>query len=198
MVPSVSSHWVFSPHLGVPHDEFSGPTFDEEPIFVKMAKEGATLSGLMDSFALALSLALQYGVPLKVLVEKFSHTRFEPSGFTPNPEIPYAKSIMDYMFRWLGKKFLPAEDAAVAASSSDQVSLPLDGSSLPPTQSERQLTLGRFDSVAPPPSASSKEAEHQTYVAQADAPFCSNCGDMMVRCGSCYRCFSCGDTSGCS
>ncbi|MBI5490472.1 MAG: vitamin B12-dependent ribonucleotide reductase [Deltaproteobacteria bacterium] len=166
-------------------------------IFVKMAKEGATLSGLMDSFALALSLALQYGVPLKVLVEKFSHTRFEPSGFTPNPEIPYAKSIMDYMFRWLGRKFLPPEDAAVGASSTDQVPLPLDGSSLTPTQSERQLTLGRFDSVAPPPPPS-REGEHKTYVAQADAPFCSNCGDMMVRCGSCYRCFSCGDTSGCS
>jgi ribonucleoside-diphosphate reductase alpha chain len=166
-------------------------------VFVKMAKEGATLSGLMDSFALALSLALQYGVPLKVLVEKFSHTRFEPSGFTPNPEIPYAKSIMDYMFRWMGRKFLAPEDNAAGSSSSDQVPLPLENSSLPPTQSERQLTLGRFDSV-PPPAPSSREAEHQTYVAQADAPFCSNCGDMMVRCGSCYRCFSCGDTSGCS
>jgi ribonucleoside-diphosphate reductase alpha chain len=166
-------------------------------IFVKMAKEGATLSGLMDSFALALSLALQYGVPLKVLVEKFSHTRFEPSGFTPNPEIPYAKSIMDYIFRWLGRKFIAPDDATL--SPSDQITLPLESTSLPPTQSERQLVLGRFDSVPPPaPSSASREGEHQTYMAQADAPFCANCGDMMVRCGSCYRCFSCGETSGCS
>ena len=169
-------------------------------IFVKMAKEGATLSGLMDSFALALSLALQYGVPLKVLHEKFSHTRFEPSGFTQNPEIPYAKSIMDYLFRWLARKFLPPEEVPGELHAADQVPLPLD-SSLPPPSPEKQLTLGRFDSVPPPaPSARDavQEAQHRTYVAQADAPFCSNCGDMMVRSGSCYRCFSCGDTSGCS
>lgn len=166
-------------------------------IFVKMAKEGATLSGLMDSFALALSLALQYGVPLRVLHEKFSHTRFEPSGFTQNPEIPYAKSIMDYLFRWLAKKFLPPEDAAGAPLPADQVPLPLD-SSLPPPAPEKQLTLGRFDSVPPPAPDAAREAQHRTYVAQADAPFCPNCGDMMVRAGSCYRCYSCGDTSGCS
>jgi ribonucleoside-diphosphate reductase alpha chain len=170
-------------------------------IFVKMAKEGATLSGLMDSFALALSLALQYGVPLKVLHEKFSHTRFEPSGFTQNPDIPYAKSIMDYLFRWLAKKFLPPEDGPGELHAADQVPLPLD-SSLPPPSPEKQLTLGRFDSVPPPAPPSGgdavREAQHRTYVAQADAPFCSNCGDMMVRSGSCYRCFSCGDTSGCS
>jgi len=166
-------------------------------IFVKMAKEGATLSGLMDSFALALSLALQYGVPLRVLHEKFSHTRFEPSGFTQNPEIPYAKSIMDYLFRWLAKKFLPPEEAAGAPQPADQVPLPLD-SSLPPPAPEKQLTLGRFDSVPPPAPDAMREAQHRTYVAQADAPFCPNCGDMMVRAGSCYRCYSCGDTSGCS
>jgi ribonucleoside-diphosphate reductase alpha chain len=169
-------------------------------IFVKMAKEGATLSGLMDSFALALSLALQYGVPLRVLHEKFSHTRFEPSGFTQNPEIPYAKSIMDYLFRWLAKKFLPAEEVPGEVHAADQVPLPLD-SSLPPPSPEKQLTLGRFDSVPPPPPSGReavREAQHRTYVAQADAPLCSNCGDMMVRAGSCYRCFSCGDTSGCS
>ena len=166
-------------------------------IFVKMAKEGATLSGLMDSFALALSLALQYGVPLRVLCEKFSHTRFEPSGFTQNPEIPYAKSIMDYLFRWLARKFLPPEEAGGAPRPPDQVPLPLD-SSLPPPAPEKQLTLGRFDSVPPPAPDAMREAQHRTYVAQADAPFCPNCGDMMVRAGSCYRCYSCGDTSGCS
>jgi len=78
-------------------------------IFITMSKEGSTVSGLMDCFATAVSLALQYGVPLKVLCQKFSHTRFEPSGFTGNPEIGYAKSLMDYMFRWLALKFLPKE-----------------------------------------------------------------------------------------
>src|SRR5208282_371574 len=78
-------------------------------IFITMAKEGSTVSGLMDSFATAVSLALQYGVPLKVLCDKFSHTRFEPSGWTPNPEIRYAKSVMDYIFRWLALKFLPRD-----------------------------------------------------------------------------------------
>ena len=87
-------------------------------IFITMAKEGSTVSGLMDSFATAVSLALQYGVPLKVLCDKFSHTRFEPSGWTPNPEIRYAKSVMDYIFRWMAFKFLPRdaqprEDASI-------------------------------------------------------------------------------------
>ena len=81
-------------------------------IFITMSKEGSTVSGLMDCFATAVSLALQYGVPLKVLCKKFSHTRFEPSGFTGNPQIGYAKSIMDYMFRWMALKFLPKETAA--------------------------------------------------------------------------------------
>ena len=86
-------------------------------IFVRMAKEGSTISGLMDSFATAISLALQHGVPLKLLVDKFAHTRFEPSGWTGNPDIPRASSIMDYLFRWLGRKFLasPPAGAALAA-----------------------------------------------------------------------------------
>src|SRR5215472_12690882 len=79
-------------------------------IFLKMAKEGSTVSGLMDSFATAISLALQYGVPLQALVDKFSHTRFEPQGFTKNPEIPIAKSVMDYIFRWLASRFLSQEE----------------------------------------------------------------------------------------
>src|SRR6185436_2509507 len=80
-------------------------------IFIVMAKEGSTLSGVMDSFATTCSMALQYGVPLKVLVDKFTHTRFEPSGFTSNPQVPYAKSIMDYIFRYLASKFMPATEA---------------------------------------------------------------------------------------
>src|SRR5262249_1845485 len=81
-------------------------------IFVRMAKEGSTISGLMDSFALAISLALQHGVPLRLLCDKFAHTRFDPAGFTTNPEIPRASSIMDYLFTWLRKKFLPEEQNA--------------------------------------------------------------------------------------
>ena len=79
-------------------------------IFLKMSKEGSTISGLMDSFATAISLTLQYGVPLEALVKKFTHMRFEPAGFTKNPEIPMAKSLVDYVFRWLGSKFLSADD----------------------------------------------------------------------------------------
>jgi ribonucleoside-diphosphate reductase alpha chain len=164
-------------------------------IFVKMAKEGATLSGLMDSFALVTSLALQYGVPLRVLCEKFSHTRFEPSGFTANPEIPYAKSIMDYMFRYVEKKFLSAEPPAGGHPA--QVSLGIESGSVPPPPPDPQLSFDRFSSV-PPPSDAQREAQHQTFLAQADAPVCAQCGDMMVRSGSCYRCLTCGDTSGCS
>ena len=89
-------------------------------IFLVMAKEGSTISGLMDAFATSISMALQYGVPLEALVEKFSHVRFEPSGFTKNPEIPYAKSITDYIFRWLASKFLSAEhQEAVGVQSSE-------------------------------------------------------------------------------
>ena len=92
----------------------AGLYHDGQPgeIFITMAKEGSTISGLMDSFATSISLALQYGVPLKVLCDKFSHTRFEPSGRTPNPDIRFAKSIMDYIFRWLAIKFLSGERPA--------------------------------------------------------------------------------------
>ena len=92
-------------------------------IFIVMAKEGSTLSGVMDSFATTCSMALQYGVPLKVLVDKFSHTRFEPSGFTSNPQVPYAKSIMDYIFRYLASKFLPAEEAKALGVQIEQPAL---------------------------------------------------------------------------
>src|SRR3989337_1549569 len=98
-----------------------------------MAKEGSTISGLMDSFATAISLALQYGVPLKVLVEKFSHTRFEPSGWTSHEGIGYAKSIMDYIFRWLGLKFLPGYESKEAASMMENGNAGSSPSPSPPT-----------------------------------------------------------------
>ncbi len=139
-------------------------------IFIAMAKEGSTISGLMDSFATAISYALQYGVPLKFFVDKFSHVRFEPSGWTGNQQIPYAKSIMDYIFRWLGAKFLGAEYVTAEAGES---------SKLRPTEAEPQQNL-------PFPAA------------VADAPLCSECGGLMTRNGSCYKCENCGGTSGCS
>jgi ribonucleoside-diphosphate reductase alpha chain len=139
-------------------------------LFITMAKEGSTISGLMDSFATAVSYALQYGVPLKFFVDKFSHVRFEPSGWTGNPQVPYAKSIMDYIFRWLGLKFLGPEYAQTEAGETPK---------LRPTEPEPQQSLP----FAPVP---------------ADAPVCSECGGLMTRNGSCYKCENCGTTSGCS
>jgi ribonucleoside-diphosphate reductase alpha chain len=146
-------------------------------LFCVMAKEGSVVSGLMDSFATAVSLALQYGVPLKVLCDKFSHTRFEPSGFTGNPQIPIAKSIADYIFRWLALKFLPVEEVPVAAGSHQEVAA--------------ASRSGPETSALGPSSA-------QTFLNQADAPPCHTCGAIMVRNGACYRCTNCGATSGCS
>jgi ribonucleoside-diphosphate reductase alpha chain len=139
-------------------------------VFISMAKEGSTISGLMDSFATAISYALQYGVPLKFFVDKFSHVRFEPSGWTGNPQVPYAKSIMDYIFRWLGAKFLGPEYAAGEAG---------DAPKLRATEEDAQQTLAFSPSVT-------------------DAPACSECGGLMTRNGSCYKCENCGGTSGCS
>jgi ribonucleoside-diphosphate reductase alpha chain len=162
-------------------------------IFITMAKEGSTVSGLMDSFATAVSLALQYGVPLKVLCDKFSHMRFEPSGWTNNPEIRYAKSIMDYIFRWLAFKFLPKdarpqEDASVASLNGTEVEKAA-GLASQFTQAAGGIAGSPSGSAHPGPAG----------VAQSDdAPSCSDCGAIMVRNGSCYRCMNCGATSGCS
>jgi len=139
-------------------------------LFISMAKEGSTISGLMDSFATAISYSLQYGVPLKFFVDKFSHVRFEPSGWTGNDKVPYAKSIMDYIFRWLGAKFLGDEYAAGEAGDTPKLIV---------TEPEPQQRLP-FPAVA------------------ADAPTCSECGGLMTRNGSCYKCENCGGTSGCS
>ncbi len=140
-------------------------------IFVTMAKEGSTISGLMDSFSTSISYCLQYGVPLKFLVDKFGHVRFEPSGWTGNPQIPYAKSIPDYIFRWLAAKFLGGEYAAQNEAGETTV--------LRPTEVSPQASLP-FPAVA------------------TDAPMCAECGGLMTRNGSCYKCENCGGTSGCS
>jgi len=153
-------------------------------IFLKMAKEGSTVSGLMDSFATAISLALQYGVPLTALIDKFSHTRFEPQGFTKNPEIPIAKSVMDYIFRWLASRFLSIDERdRLGIIRRDEEGEPVDISSV-----RAQL------SVVQPSNADAPGA----FVNQSDAPTCSDCGSLMVRNGACYKCFNCGATSGCS
>jgi ribonucleoside-diphosphate reductase alpha chain len=161
-------------------------------IFLVMAKEGSTISGLMDSFATSISIALQYGVPLQTLVDKFSHTRFEPSGFTKNPEIPIAKSITDYIFRWLASKFLSREGKAAAGV--------ILRDELPPADAPATLSLvggGKLEPVAP--AAVGLEATAKvTFLYQQDAPSCHECGAIMVRNGSCYKCNNCGSTSGCS
>jgi ribonucleoside-diphosphate reductase alpha chain len=226
-------------------------------IFLKMAKEGSTISGLMDTFATTVSVALQYGVPLHDLVHKFAHVRFEPSGFTSNPEIPIAKSIIDYIFRWLGSRFLPADDRATlglvdrsvtAESSVRPLTLGLGGSgaagsggagtsgsaSSGAAGQASPSSGGAGSSDAPRGAASSpatavaapgtgspsttpasngngKSAGTRntlsslgigrgqvTFSAQADAPSCAECGSIMVRNGSCYKCLNCGSTSGCS
>ncbi len=234
-------------------------------IFLKMAKEGSTISGLMDTLATSVSLALQYGVPLKDVVNKFAHVRFEPSGFTGNPEIPIAKSLVDYIFRWLGSRFLPDEDKAslglidrsqvVAeapspyASSlrpradegmtaqSEAVSVPAPkpapasddtpkGSvakasapapaavSIPVPVVKEELAViatgsgangngaskngGGLSAIAASLGGSLGGGPKVTFSAQADSPSCAECGSIMVRNGSCYKCLNCGSTSGCS
>ena len=140
-------------------------------IFIVMAKEGTVVSGLCDCFATAISLSLQFGVPLRVLADKFVHTRFEPSGFTHHREIRYAKSIADYIFRWLGLKFLAK-----------------------PEEGEE----GGNGEAAQPEAASSAPSPWATFINDVDAPICPECGSFMTRSGTCHRCMVCGSTSGCS
>jgi ribonucleoside-diphosphate reductase alpha chain len=252
-------------------------------IFLKMAKEGSTISGLMDTFATTVSVALQYGVPLHDLVFKFAHVRFEPSGFTANPEIPIAKSTIDYIFRWLGSRFLPPEDraklglvdrASAAESTVQPLNLGLGGNgggegagtsgsggsdAASPASTGSGGSAGSSETGAAAPAASSPATlvaapdteppattpagerpsdtprstatpasgsgnvpgsgngksngsagvraalgnlgigkAQVTFSAQADAPSCAECGSIMVRNGSCYKCLNCGSTSGCS
>ena len=210
-------------------------------IFLKMAKEGSTVSGLMDTFATSVSLALQYGVPLRDLVNKFAHVRFEPSGFTGNSEIPIAKSTIDYIFRWLGARFLAADDRAglglqgAAASFVAEAPAGFAAPVVPvaPAVSEGDSTGEDVEPVAPARSAASATESKATtvvgstgkapaggngsgsgngkavlsaslgttsvaFTVQEDAPSCAECGSIMVRNGSCYKCLNCGSTSGCS
>ena len=212
------------------------PTGQPGEIFIKMAKEGSTVSGLMDAFATSISLALQHGVPLRVLCEKFAHTRFEPSGWTGNEQIGYAKSLMDYIFRWLNLRFLSGEQLTLFAGLAPQAApLPETPTILPDNEPEaadhNQLSRlaeemakrsysGMGSTSAPggsvPPATNSSDSAStgaqalqdrglfhaseamRSMYEMGDAPSCSTCGAIMVRNGSCYRCMSCGSTSGCS
>jgi len=174
-------------------------------IFITMAKEGSTISGLMDSFATMTSLALQHGVPLNFLVDKFTHTRFEPSGFTKNPEIPMTKSIMDYIFKWLATKFLDRESQAHAGVILREDAAPVVTKPVPNVAPLTKEDASFVTSLATPSViAAPKDADGPntrntaTFRYQQDAPSCSDCGSIMVRNGACYKCLNCGSTSGCS
>jgi ribonucleoside-diphosphate reductase alpha chain len=181
-------------------------------IFITMAKEGSTVSGLMDSFACAVSIGLQHGVPLKLLCEKFAHTRFEPSGWSSNPDIGYAKSIMDYIFRWLQLRFLTGQQQALFDGLRPKyVGAPAPGTpdsngqktfgdfveSSNATTDSRQLTADSLVGGAATGHHHAADALKE-LIDMGDAPSCSVCGAIMTRNGSCYRCMSCGSTSGCS
>jgi len=167
---------------------------DAQPgeIFITMSKEGSTISGLMDSFATAISMALQYGVPLRVLVDKFSHMRFEPSGFTKNPDIPIAKSIMDYIFRWLASKFLDREAQQEVGIVKEE---PEEVASKETAASKKVVPIS---SQAPRGGALVASISSVTSLYQQDAPPCPDCGAIMIRSGACYKCMNCGAVSGCS
>jgi len=173
------------------------PNGDPGELFVTMAKEGSTVSGLMDSFALAVSIALQHGVPLKLFCEKFAHTRFEPSGWSGNADIGYAKSIMDYIFRWLQMRFLTGQQGMLF----ENLRLRQGGSGQGSGMSD--VNESSTGSLTPNPRSLNPGSVHAAdalagIIDLGDAPSCSFCGSIMTRNGSCYRCGSCGSTSGCS
>ena len=159
-----------------------------------MAKEGSTISGFADAFAQAISYSLQYGVPLQVLVDKFSHQRFEPAGLTKNPDVRVAKSIVDYVFRWMATKFLSDEEQYHAGVNRREESA---GEAV----AEEQLTLNEAVAGRAAGSGGPSVAGHASpYAIQndQDAPPCSTCGAIMIRNGACYKCVNCGATSGCA
>jgi len=162
-----------------------------------MAKQGSTVSGLMEAFGRAVSYALQYGVPLADLVRNFSHMRFEPMGRTENRDIPVAQSIIDYVFRWLASRYMSPEDAyevgvmtpeIKAALAAGQYPLPLT----PSAESASNTSADAGATTVPQAYRATRANGH------ADSPACSSCGWIMIRSGTCYRCENCGSTSGCS
>ena len=184
-------------------------------IFIRMSKEGSSISGLMDSFATAISLALQYGVPLSTLVDKFIHSRFEPSGFTGNKDIPMAKSVMDYIFRYLALRFLQKEDRHNVGLIADQEDTYAPARPALPAHDSKSGTLssngngksngngssGHHNAnahLAETNTASITDHEREISLMQSDAPPCPECGAITIRSGACYKCLSCGTSLGCS
>jgi ribonucleoside-diphosphate reductase alpha chain len=190
-------------------------------LFITMAKEGSTIGGLMDVLGTAISIGLQYGVPLEVFVNKFAHSRFEPAGFTKNPDIPIAKSIADYIFRWMGMEFIPGyreanaprragvEEADPAAATAPVLKVNGERTATIADLEHAEAVMGAKlpQPVAPLPQAPAaepvlqdglSEQDRQFAHFQSDAPACDNCGALTVRCGTCYRCFNCGNSMGCS
>ena len=160
-------------------------------IFLVMAKEGSTISGFADAFAQAVSYALQYGVPLQVLVDKFSHVRFEPAGITKNPNVRVAKSIVDYIFRWMATKFLSPEAQYRAG-----VNVQADAQ---PVGEQLEIeSLGTETGGSPEGTSPGDRGAPYAIQNDQDAPPCSTCGAIMIRNGSCYKCVNCGATSGCA
>jgi ribonucleoside-diphosphate reductase alpha chain len=188
-------------------------------LFITMAKEGSTIGGLMDVLGTSISIGLQYGVPLEVFVNKFAHSRFEPAGFTKNPDIPIAKSIADYIFRWLGMEFIPGyrEANAPMRPGADQPDTMPAVTPVLKVNGHRSATIADLEHaeavmgvkgqtrIIPEQQGSEtqlqdglSEQDRQFAHFQSDAPACDNCGALTVRCGTCYRCFNCGNSMGCS
>ncbi|MDO9543315.1 MAG: vitamin B12-dependent ribonucleotide reductase, partial [Kiritimatiellia bacterium] len=161
---------------------------------ITMAKEGSTVGGIMDAFGTAISMCLQYGVPATTMIDKFTHSRFEPSGFTKNPEIPYAKSLVDYIFRWMALTFPNGKNQSLPEWRPDKP----DGK----PQTEAPQPVGQKTASAAAAAATKAGSEEMFYkqgtIDPGDAPVCDQCGAITVRNGSCYRCFVCGSSMGCS
>ncbi len=184
-------------------------------VFITMAKEGSTIGGLMDVVGTAISIGLQYGVPLEVFVNKFAHSRFEPAGFTKNPDIPIAKSVTDYICRWLGIEFIPGYREANTPNRGPAEPSPTPVAPAVKVNGHRTATMADLDHAEaelisqPAPMVFAAPTYHspveilekrdeQFAHFQSDAPACDNCGALTVRCGTCYRCFNCGNSMGCS
>jgi ribonucleoside-diphosphate reductase alpha chain len=176
-------------------------------LFITMAKEGSTIGGLMDSIGTLTSMALQYGVPLDALVKKFAHQRFEPSGFTKNPDIRNAASITDYVFRWMAFQFLPGyRENITAARNQPELVMPGLAEEIKKkiNRPVPELALSTdTDLIELAPGTGSKHTRRaasltQMITNQSDAPSCPNCGQITVRNGACYKCLNCGESLGCS
>ena len=166
-------------------------------IFLVMAKEGSTISGFADAFAQAISYALQYGVPLQALVDKFSHVRFEPSGMTKNADVRFAKSIVDYIFRWMASKFLSAE-AQFLAGVNNRDEAANGYTPEPAVVPAPKVTASPTAKVSTTGVIVPQRNQFAAMQNQEDAPPCTTCGSIMVRSGACYKCANCGTTSGCA